>query len=191
MATDTVSQEVSKRTGWGIFMGLLTAAVGAVMILYPLATAAASTVFIGSALIVVSAAQFIFAFASQTAGRFFLKLLLGLLYGIAGVSLVAVPGIGVVTLTGLLGAMLIAEAIFETFIAFQLPAAAGRGWFLLSALASLLLGVMILAHWPSSSVWAIGTLVGVAVLMNGITRVVVSGRIRHDARAFERSVRAA
>jgi uncharacterized membrane protein HdeD (DUF308 family) len=183
MATDTFSKEVSRRAGWSTLMGILTAAVGVVMIIYPLATAAASTVFFGSALIIAAVAQLVFAFSSQTAGQFFLKLLLGILYGIAGVSLVAVPGIGVVTLTAMLGAMLIAEAVMETVIAFSLPAA-GRVGFLLNALFSLLLGVMILAQWPSSSVWAIGTLVGVAVLFNGVTRAVISGRIRHDARAF-------
>ena len=69
--------------------------------------------------------------------------------------------------------MLIAEAIMETVIAFSLPAVGGRGGFLLNALFSLLLGVMILAQWPISSVWAIGTLVGVAVLFNGVTRAVI------------------
>lgn len=184
MVTDTVSKGISKRAGWSTFMGILTAAVGVVMITYPLATAAASTVFVGSALIIAAALQFVFAFSSQTAGRFFLKLLLGILYGIAGVSLIAFPGIGVVTLTAMLGAMLIAEAVLETVIAFSLPAAAGRSGFLLNALFSLVLGVMILAQWPSSSIWAIGTLVGVAVLFNGVTRAVISGRIRHDVRAF-------
>jgi uncharacterized membrane protein HdeD (DUF308 family) len=191
MATVTLSQEVSKRAGWSVFMGILTAAVGVVMILYPLATAAASTVFVGSALIVAGVAQLIFAFASATAGGFFLKILLGILYGIAGVSLVASPGIGVVTLTAVLGAMLIAEAVFETFMAFSLPAGGGRGGFLVNALFSLLLGVMILAQWPISSVWAIGTMVGVAVFINGVTRAVISGRIRHDVRALGRSAVAA
>ena len=184
MATDTLSREVSKQTGWSIFMGILTAAIGVVMIIYPLATAAASTVFVGSALVVAGAAQSIFAFASGTAGKFFLNILLGIFYGIAGFSLVASPGIGLVTLTAVLGVMLIAEAIFETFIAFALPAGGGRGGFLLNALFSLLLGVMILAGWPVSSVWAIGTMVGVAVFINGVTRAVVSGRIRHDVRAL-------
>jgi uncharacterized membrane protein HdeD (DUF308 family) len=165
-------------------MGLLTAAVGIVMILYPLATAAASTVFVGSALIVAAVAQLVFAFSSQSVGELVLKLLLGVLYAIAGVSLVAAPGIGVVTLTAVLGVMLIGEAVVETVIAFSLPAAAGRVGFLLNALSSLLLGVMILAQWPSSSIWAIGTLVGVAVLFNGVTRAVISGRIRRDARAL-------
>ncbi|HEY6148476.1 MAG TPA: DUF308 domain-containing protein [Thermoanaerobaculia bacterium] len=184
MATVTLSQEVSKRAGWSIFMGILTAAVGVVMIVYPLATAAASTVFVGSALIIAGVAQSIFAFVSGSAGKFFLNILLGVLYGIAGIALVTSPGIGLVTLTAVLGVMLIAEAISETFIAFALPAGAGRGGFLVNAAFSLLLGVMILAQWPVSSVWAIGTMVGVAVLVNGITRAVVSGQIRKDVRAL-------
>jgi len=191
MATDTLTQEVSKRAGWSVFMGILTAIVGIVMIVYPVATAAASTVFVGSALIVAGVAQTIFAFASGSAGRFFLNILLGVLYGIAGISLVAYPGIGLVTLTAVLGVMLIAEAISETFMAFALPAGAGRGGFLVNAGFSLLLGVMILAQWPVSSVWAIGTMVGVAVLVNGITRAVVSGRIRSDARALGKFAAAA
>ena len=184
MNPNSFSRDVSKLAGWSILMGLLTAAVGVFMIINPLATAAASTVFVGSALIIAAAAQVVFAFSSKTAGSFILTLLLGVLYGIAGVSLVASPGIGVITLTAVLGAMLIGEAVVETVIAFSLPAAAGRVGFLLNALVSLLLGVMILAQWPISSIWAIGTMVGVAVLWNGVTRAVISGTIRHDARAF-------
>jgi uncharacterized membrane protein HdeD (DUF308 family) len=184
MNTNSFPRDVSRRAGWSIAMGMLTAAVGVVMIIYPLATAAASTLFVGSALIVAALAQLVFAFSSQTAGRFVLTLLLGVLYGIAGVSLVASPGIGVVTLTAVLGLMLIGEAVVETVMAFSLPAGAGRGGFLFNALFSLLLGGLILAQWPISSIWAIGTLVGVAVLFNGVTRAMISGRIRHDVRAF-------
>ena len=191
MTTNTLSQEVSRRAGWSIFMGFLTAAIGVVMIVYPLATAAFSTVFIGSLLIVAAAAQFVFAFTSPTAGSFFLKLLLGVLYGVSGVAIVGFPLVGVVTLTGVLGAMLIAEAVVETVMAFSLPAVEGRGWFFLSAFTSLVLGVMILAQWPSSSAWAIGTLVGVAVLINGITRIVVSSGVRSTVREFRKTVKAA
>ena len=191
MATDTISRDISRRTGWSLFMGILTAVLGVVMILYPLATAAASTVFLGSVLIIAAVAQLVFAFSSQTAGQFFLKLLLGIFYGIAGICLVAVPGIGVVTLTAMLGAMLIAEAVMETFIAFSLPSGSGRGEFLLNALASLLLGLMIVLQWPSSSIWAIGTLVGVAVLFNGVTRALIAGTIRRETHKFDRAIKAA
>jgi uncharacterized membrane protein HdeD (DUF308 family) len=42
---------------------------------------------------------------------------------------------------------------------------------LLNALITLLLGCLIWFHWPSSTVWAIGTLVGVNLLITGITRL--------------------
>ncbi|MGZ8710309.1 MAG: HdeD family acid-resistance protein [Thermoanaerobaculia bacterium] len=184
MTTDTLTKQVSKSAAWSIFMGALTAVIGVLMIIYPLATAAASTVFLGAALLAIGAAQAIFAFTSDSVGSFILKLLLGILYGIAGVLLVAFPAAGVLSLTGVLGVMLIAEGIVETFIAIGAPALAGRGWFVFSALSSFLLGVLILAQWPNSSAWAIGTMVGVGVLINGITRVVVSTAVHHEARAM-------
>ena len=165
-------------------MGVLTAAVGAAMIVYPFATAAASTVFLGSALIVAAVAQLVFAFTSENAGNFFLKLLLAILYAVAGVALAFFPVAGVVTLTAWIGAMLIVEAVLEAILAFAVPAGMGRGLFVLSAVTSLVLGVLILAQWPNSSAWAIGTMVGVAVLINGITRVVVSTAVHHEARAM-------
>ena len=111
MATDTLFEEVSKRAGWSIFMGMLTAAVGVVMIIYPLATAAASTVFFGSALIVAGgrAARSSRSLAdggevlSQPPARHSLRHRRSL----PGCA----PGIGLVTLTAVLGAMLIAEAV--------------------------------------------------------------------------------
>jgi uncharacterized membrane protein HdeD (DUF308 family) len=191
MTTETLSREVSKHAGWSIFMGFLTAAVGAAMIIYPLATATASTVFFGAALLVAAVAQLAFAFTSDTAGQFFLKLLLGVLYGVAGLSLIALPGIGVVTLTAMLGAMLITEGVVETILGFWAPAGAGRGWFFVSGLFSLLLGVLIIAQWPVSSIWAIGTMVGAGVLFNGITRIVTSSWVRSEVRQLQQSSAAA
>ena len=184
MTTDTLTKEVSKSAGWSIFMGALTAVIGLLMIIYPFATATASTVFLGAALLVIAAAQVIFAFTSESVGNFFLKLLLGVLYFIAGILLVAFPAAGVVSLTGVLGVMLIAEGILEIFLAIDAPALPGRGWFVFSAISSAVLGVMILAQWPNSSAWAIGTLVGAAVLINGISRMVVSTAVHKEARAM-------
>ena len=184
MTTDSFSKQVSKNAAWSIFMGALTAVIGVLMIVYPAATAAASTVFFGSALIVIAVAQVVFAFMSESVGNFFLKLLVGILYGITGVVLVAFPAAGVVSLTGAVGIMLIAEGIVEVFIAFSAPALPGRGWFVFSAISSVLLGVLILAEWPGSSAWALGTLVGVAVLINGVTRLVVSVAVHHESRAM-------
>jgi uncharacterized membrane protein HdeD (DUF308 family) len=191
MNTETLTREASRHAGWSIFMGILTAAIGAVMIIYPLATATASTVFFGAALLVTAVAQLVFAFTSRTAGRFFLKLLLGLLHGVAGLAIIALPGIGVLTLTAGLGVMLIIEAVVEAALGFSVRAGAGRAWFFLSGLFSLVVGILILVQWPASSVWAIGTLVGAGVLVNGITRIVTASWVRSEVRQLQRASAAA
>ena len=191
MTTNTLSHEVSKPAGWGLFTGFLTAAIGVAMIIYPMVTATVSTLFFGWALIVAGVAQFIFAFTSETAGNLFLKLLLGILYGLAGIVLVAFLPVGVLTLTAAIGAMLIAEAIIEMVLAFSLPIAEGRGWFVASSIASALLGILILAEWPTSALWTIGTLVGVAVLINGISRIVVSSTVLKGVHDFKQVAKAA
>ena len=191
MTTETLSQEVSRHAGWSIFMGIVTAAVGAVMIIYPFATAAASTVFFGAALLVAAVAQLVFAFTSDTAGQFLLKLLLGVLYSVAGLSLIALPGMGVVTLTAMLGAMLIADAVVESAIGLSVSMEAGRGWYFLSGLFSLFLGILVIAQWPASSIWAIGTMVGAGVLSKGITRIVTSSWVRSQVHQLQRSSAAA
>lgn len=191
MATVTLSQEVSKRAGWSVFVGVLTAAIGVVMILYPYTTALASTLFLGWALIFAGVAQCVFAFDSGTPGNFFLKLLVGILYGIAGIALVAFPIAGVSTLTMILGTMLIAEAVLVGAMGFSLPAGTARGGFLWSGAASLALGLLIVFEWPANSGWAIGTLVGAAVLFSGVTRTVISATIQEEAHELNAWVRAA
>jgi uncharacterized membrane protein HdeD (DUF308 family) len=53
------------------------------------------------------------------------------------------------------------------------------------------MAILILARWPSSSVWAIGTLVGVAVLMGGISRIMIASRIRSAILGVEQPTRKA
>jgi uncharacterized membrane protein HdeD (DUF308 family) len=65
------------------------------------------------------------------------------------------------------------EAALEVIAYFRTRSEGGSGWLLVNALITLLLGGLIWFHWPSSSVWAIGTLVGVNLLMTGISRLMV------------------
>jgi uncharacterized membrane protein HdeD (DUF308 family) len=191
MSVQNLTEEVKKRSAWSIFMGIVTAALGCFLIVYPLATAAITTVLLGWALIFVGLAQFVFALYSQTIGNLFLKVLLSLLYGICGIALAFFPIAGVAALTGVLGTLLLIQAGLLATTAFQLRPVEGWGWFLFDAASNLLLGILILAKWPSSSVWAIGTLVGVSVVMSGISRIMITTKIRSGAANVERFVRAA
>jgi len=181
MPTQSITDDVKKRSAWSIAMGVLTALLGVFLIIYPFATAMITTVLLGWILILVGVAEFVFALHTQTVGNFFLKILLGVLYVCAGIALAFLPIEGVIVLTGVLGTLLLIQAGLLTVTAFQMKPIDGWGWYLADAIASLLLGVLIFVKWPNSSMWAIGTLVGVAVLVGGISRVMIAAKIRSGA----------
>jgi uncharacterized membrane protein HdeD (DUF308 family) len=191
MAAQSLTDEIKRRSAWSIFMGVLTAALGVFLIIYPMATATITTLLLGWVLILVAIAQIVFALHSQTVGKFFLKILLAAIYGIAGVALAFFPISGVAALTVVLGSFLCAYGVVAIVGAFQMRPVDGWGLFLFDGVVTLLLGVFILARWPSSSLWAIGTLVGVAVLMGGISRIMIAGKIRRGARIVGGDVRRA
>lgn len=191
MSADTITGEVKKRTAWTMFMGFLIAVLGLFLIVYPFIAGAITAVLLGWILIFVGIAQFIFALHSRSAGRFFLKVLLCVLFGLYGIVLAFFPIAGLAVLTGLLAALLLMHAVLLIAIGFQIRPIRGWGWFLADGIGSLLLGILILAKWPSSSLWAIGTLVGIAVLVSGITRICIASGIRSGASAVENLVRPA
>jgi uncharacterized membrane protein HdeD (DUF308 family) len=191
MSTGSLAGEVKRRSTWTIIMGVVIAALGLLLIFYPFAAAVITTVVLGWVLILVGVAQFVFALHSHTIGRFFLKALSSAVFVLFGIALAFFPITGVATLTAILGVLLLFEAGLLLSLAFQMKPQAGWGWFLADGLVSLLLGFLVLARWPSSSLWALGTLLGIAVLMNGISRIMLASRIRGEATRAERIIRPA
>jgi uncharacterized membrane protein HdeD (DUF308 family) len=61
-------------------------------------------------------------------------------------------------------------------------------WLLINSLVTLLLGGLIWLHWPSSSVWAIGTLVGVNLMMTGISRLMLGSAVRSLTRRVSATI---
>jgi len=188
MSVQNLSDDVKKRSAWSIFTGIVTAALGAFLIVYPMATATLTIVLLGWALIFAGIAQFVFALHSQAAGNFFLKVFLSLLYAGCGFWLAFFPIDGVTALTGLLGTLLLVGAGLAAVTAFQVRPLEGWGWFLFEAAVSFIMGGLILMRWPSSSLWAIGTLVGAAVLVGGVSRIMIASKIRSGAGNVDRAI---
>jgi len=200
MATQTATQQVTQsptpildeirsRSGWTIFMGVLTAALGIVLIVYPFATAEATTVFVGSMLTLAGVAELVIALSSQTAGSFFVRFGLAALYGFTGVMLLVHPFEGAESLTLFVGAVLVVRAIVALIAAFKIRPLDGWGWFLADAIASGAAGGLILAKFPSSTSWAVGTIVGASVLVTGIARTAFAARIRQGVTNVRNTVR--
>ena len=129
------------------------------------------TLLVGWLLVFGSGAHFIAAFKGGGAKQVIFQVLVGIVYLIGGLYFLTHTIMGIGTLTLLLAAIILAEGVVELIAYFRMKGHGASSWLLLNGIITLLLGGLILFHWPSSSIWAIGTLVGVNLLMTGITRL--------------------
>jgi uncharacterized membrane protein HdeD (DUF308 family) len=164
---------VKKATGWFIAIAVLFIVLGIFAIAEPFTAGLGVTLLVGWLLVLGAVAHFIAAFKGGGAKNVLLQVLVGIVYLIGGGYFLTHTIMGVSTLTLLLAGVILVEGIFELVAYFRLRSAGGSSWLLINGVVTLLLGGLIWFHWPSSSVWAIGTLVGVNLLMTGISRLML------------------
>ena len=113
-------------------------------------------------------AEIIAAFSVKTWGKFLLWMLLGVLYVAAGMIAIMNPLLAAAYLTLMLGFALVFGGVLRIFLAFQMKSAGGPwGWVVLSGLITLLLGAMIIAQWPASSLFVLGVFLGIDLIFIG------------------------
>jgi len=184
MATQgPVLKEARTFSGWLIVAAILFIVLGAFAIIEPAVAGLGVALLVGWLLIFGGISHFVSAFEGGGAKRVIFQVLAGVLFVIGGYYLITHPLLGLGTLTLLLAAVILAAGVCEIVTYFRLKSEQASGWMLFNGIVALILGALIWLHWPSSSVWAIGTLVGVNLLLTGITRLMVglTGRrlIRH------------
>ena len=96
------------------------------------------------------------------------------------------PLAGLAWLTLVLATFLLIEAALEFVLYFNIRRRVNAAWVLVDAIITLLLGILIWARWPFSSVWAIGTLIGVSLIFSGISRLMLSSALSRGATAAAR-----
>jgi uncharacterized membrane protein HdeD (DUF308 family) len=148
---------------------------GFLAIAIPFASGIGVAFIIGWLLLISGVWHLLFGFRSASGiGGFLWELLLALVYGAAGLMLLMRPLAGLAWLTLILATFLLIEATLEIILYFNIRGRANAGWVLVDAIITLFLGILIWRHWPSSSVWAIGTLIGVSLIFSGISRLMLS-----------------
>jgi uncharacterized membrane protein HdeD (DUF308 family) len=75
-------------------------------------------------------------------------------------------------------AVFIAEGVMQMIVFFQFRSLPGSGWILFDGIMTIFLGILIGYPWPVSSAWAIGTLVGINLIISGFTRLLYSTEAR-------------
>ncbi|HJY90008.1 MAG TPA: HdeD family acid-resistance protein [Candidatus Acidoferrum sp.] len=167
-----------KITGWYIAAAVLFIVLGIFAIIEPGVASLGVTLLVGWLLIIGAAGHLIAAFKGGGAKQVIFQLLIAVVYFIGGIYFLTHPILAVSTLTLLLAGVILAEGVLEIISYFRMKGEGAWGWVLFNGIVTILLACLIWFQWPSSTVWAIGILVGVNLLMTGMTRLMFGLAVR-------------
>ncbi|KAA0132122.1 HdeD family acid-resistance protein [Gimesia chilikensis] len=147
--------------------GIILCVLGVISLITPAMAGTAVVLVIGSLLMF---GGFLYLFqtsqAGDTSGKM-MHIILGILMILGGFGIISHPLFGLSFLTLMMAMFFLFEGTWKVLMSFSLKPAAGWGQVLFSGIISLLLGGLIWAEWPLSGLWAVGTLLGVDLLLTG------------------------
>jgi membrane protein HdeD len=175
MSTTTPTSFERRRTAWDVVLGFLSVIAGGIALGHVALAGTISVLFLGWTVLLGGVALAISALVGwKDPGRRW-DLAFGALLFLLGLGFVRNPGVGLLTLTLLAGSLLLVGGIVRIVSAFQ--PGAPRALLLLGGGMTFLLGVLVLAQWPVSALWFLGTILGIELILDGITTA-ISGRVR-------------
>jgi uncharacterized membrane protein HdeD (DUF308 family) len=167
------AEELDKHFGSVVALSIVMVLVGVVALFANLAATVASMVFLGSLFAVGGITQIVLAFSARGFSGVAIHLVMGVLSVITGVILWRAPLVGAAALTLVVATWLLVSGLGQ-----GLHAIVERyphwGMSLFSGLIGALLGSLLLATFPVSSLWYIGLSVGVMFLVQGLTYLSLS-----------------
>jgi uncharacterized membrane protein HdeD (DUF308 family) len=175
--------EVLDSWGWFLALGILLILFGLACIARDVTATFATVFFFGWFFLISGVIVLIQAFRVHRWSGFFLYLFNALLRGFTGYVLIRYPLAGAIGLTLMLSVFFIVSGIFRAVAAGNLRFPQW-GWAVFSGLISLLLGILLLAQIPLSSVWFIGFAIGIDLVLEGVSLIGLAAgmrRLHHDA----------
>jgi uncharacterized membrane protein HdeD (DUF308 family) len=166
--------------GWAVVMILL----GLAAVFLPLASGIAVSIVVSWLIVFAGVAYLASAFAGRNAGAFIWRVLIGLVYVAGGGYLAFHPALALESLTVVMAAIFAVEGVLEIVTFFQSRAYSGSGWVLFDGMVTLLLAYLIVRPWPSSSAWAIGTILGINLISSGFSVLMYSLAARRTLEAL-------
>ena len=168
---------IRKHSTWFIVYGILMVLLGLFSIALPGVATVAVTLTIGW-LLLIGGGVGLFAVISggRSAPDFWWNLFTTILYILAGLAVLTRPMAGVLTLTIVLAAYLVAGGVMRIFLALHYRARIPKAWVwvLISGLVDIVLSAIIMMGLPGSAVWVLGLLVGINLLMMGFSLIMVA-----------------
>lgn len=160
--------ELRQRWGWIVGLGIVLVVLGTVALGSAVFVTLATMVFFGWLMVFGGLLQSAHAFATRGWSGFFIDMLAGLLSLVVGFLIVTHPAATALTITLLIASFLIFSGLFRITIALTIRFHNWM-WLLLHGVVNLALGIMIWQQWPLDGIVVIGMFVGIDMLFNGLS----------------------
>lgn len=159
--------------GWLVLLGIISLVGGILAIANPFAATFTVVQLAGAFFVVMGVLEIIHSFRMRGWGGFLWELILGLIALFVGTSLFRNPLAGAVSLTILVGSLLLVMGIVKCLFSFQMRPLGGWAWGLTSGIISVLLAIFIFTNFPWSALTVLGIFLGVELISSGVWLVLI------------------
>jgi uncharacterized membrane protein HdeD (DUF308 family) len=166
-STATVLAPLRAKSGWVIALGVIYVVAGLIALVSIVEATVVSVFIVGIMMLIAGIAEVIHAFQVKSWGKFLLWIVLGALYIVAGFVTFENPLLAAAILALILGFALVASGIMRIILGFSVKEGTPWIWVVVSGAITLLLGLIISAHWPVSSLYILGLFLGIDLILAG------------------------
>lgn len=185
-ADTTLRGRLHQSWGWLLALGIVLMLFGGLILTTPLGviTATLTTeVWIAAALVVAGILQLAHGLRAGDWSARAWQMLGGIVFVIGGLLIFVDPTFGLVSLTMIVAATLVGQGITSLLVSGGVPDWGGRKWLILSAVVSIVAGLLVLFDLPSSAGWTLGTIVGAVLILQGVSLTLLGLDVRRAAGA--------
>ncbi|MEC7838999.1 MAG: DUF308 domain-containing protein [Chlamydiota bacterium] len=168
-----MSEFIQKNRSLYIFESLIFILLGLIAIAVPALFTYSIEVLIGTVFLIGGLVQGYRTLKSKDTSSYIGSLTISFLSILVGLLLLAFPIKGIITITLLIAIILFFEGAIQLYLGFQLRDFRGWGWIVFSGFVSVVLAMMIWSELPGSASWVIGLLVGINMLIVGISQLLL------------------
>lgn len=171
---EEISEILQRNSGVLLGVGVVQILLGVAAVIVPQVATVVGVEFLAVMLCISGIAQGVLTFRVSGWKGTSLMAVGALVSLAAGIMILTDPQGGAVAITLLLAIVCGVEGIARVALGMGPAGAGSRGNFIVSGLAGVVLGILLAIEWPDDAVWAIGLLLGINLLMGGMSLVAVA-----------------
>ncbi len=158
---------IRRRWGWFLALGIGMLIAGGVAAVNLVAATFVSILYIATMMVAAGVFEVVHAFTDTGLLRRATRFAAGLVYAVAGLLAVYDPIMATVGFTLGLGLLLVLAGAFRLAAALHDYRQPGSGWLIASSVLTALVGILVLWLWPGTSLWLLGSILTVDLILQG------------------------